>query len=331
LNGLSEFLDGPGGEGEFTKGLFIALTAILTVSKTINGVKKALGMEVDKQAIAELKILEAKKREAEIELKALDDIKAKHEQINKEEEDKHKKDLEELDEKIKKQEELLELEKKAKIKEMKQEDAFAYSQGEYNEDGGDMSVDMHTDEEYAQVEAGNTGGPVAAELAELQKLREERIQAHGEKMTQLQEEQGQELPEERYAAARQAAADAEKNFSDACAASNHPLIARNKLLIKELEVQNAKLKAEYASAKTIKDTVKREQELLKISNKIKANETRIGKIQKKNQKIASGTQSVFSAMGNTLSTSIQSGLQGIFNKLGPIGNLLSQGLTSLIN
>lgn len=288
-------------------------------------------METDKEAIAELKILEAKKREAELEYQRLQAMKENpnEERIAelKEAISLEEKELNNIDEQIKKQEELLEKEKAAKLEIMNQENKDAWVEGANNEEGADIDL-PHSDAAIAAVEAGNTGGPEALKLQQLKELRAERQAAHSEYTTLLQ---GEQVTEEQIAAAKQAAVEAEKAFSEACAATNHPLIARNNLLIKELQVKNANLKAELASAKTIKDKNKRYEAILKITKKIQANEKRIGNIQKKNQKIASGTQSLFSSIGNTLSTTIQSSLQGVFNKLGPIGDLLSQGLTSVLN
>lgn len=288
-------------------------------------------METDKEAIAELKILEAKKREAELEYQRLQAMKENpnEERIAelKEAISLEEKELNNIDEQIKKQEELLEKEKAAKLEIMNQENKDAWIDGENNEEGADINL-PHSAADIAAVQAGNTGGPADIELQRLKALRAERQAAHNEYTTFLQ---GEQVTEEQIAAAKQAAVEAEKAFSEACAATNHPLIARNNLLIKELQVKNANLKAELASAKTIKDKNKRYEAILKITKKIQANEKRIGNIQKKNQKIASGTQSLFSSIGNTLSTTIQSSLQGVFNKLGPIGDLLSQGLTSVLN
>jgi hypothetical protein len=128
LEGLTKFFEGNNG-GEFTKAVFIALTAILTISRTINGVKKALGMETDKQAMAELKILEAKKREAEMEYQRLQALKENPDKERIAELEKavklEEEELKNIDEQIKKQEELLEKEKAAKLAEMNEENAAA--------------------------------------------------------------------------------------------------------------------------------------------------------------------------------------------------------------
>ena len=125
--------------------------------------------------------------------------------------------------------------------------------------------------------------------------------------------------------------EAQKKYNEAVAISNHPLAARTEMLIKELQVQKDRNEAEIAHLKTLKQTVKVKNRIAVLEANGPKLQTRINNLEKQKNKILTKGSGIVGTVARTLSTTIQSSLQGVLAKLGPIGQLLNLGLNSIIN
>lgn len=125
--------------------------------------------------------------------------------------------------------------------------------------------------------------------------------------------------------------EAQKKYNEAVAISNHPLAARTEMLIKELQVQKDRNEAEIAHLKTLKQTVKVKNRIAVLEANGPKLQKRINTLETQKNKILTKGSGIVSTVSRTLSTTIQSSLQGVLAKLGPIGQLLNLGLNSIIN
>ena len=129
---------------------------------------------------------------------------------------------------------------------------------------------------------------------------------------------------DQVAKSEEATKKATEDYNNALAQSNTPLAQRLQMTINILDKEREKLKLAQLQAKS-------EQERVKLQKQEENLTKRITNLEKKKQKVLTKTNGLVSRMGMTLSSSITSGLQSVFGYLGPIGDLLNAGLTTLIN
>lgn len=353
LTGFTNFLESSPG---LVKSLTIAIGSISLVMNTINKVKSALGMETKTENILLLQqkqlLLERLKIEAQIakakvesvratekeqqeELKALEEKKNKLQEIL----NQAKKQKEEL-EKLKKEQQRIEKDIKtrkgapknlqkmyeAEVENGNVDDSYKMSYGDRNPSSfPDFEELEKTNKEIkqkiAELEANMNEGEVNAASEAIRKLESEQEIVKG-KLLDTTKELNKEIATEKTL--QEQVKVAQEGVTDAALNANNSMYRRNETMKQQLELQKAKLEIELKSVKT-------EQEKEKIKKRIEKVDTRILKINKKQEKLQQGAKNLISNIGNTITNTILSGLQGIFSKLGPIGGILNSGLNSLVN
>lgn len=129
LDGITKFLEGG---GEFTKVMFLGFAGILAVNKVIEPLKKALGLETNKEKIIQAEKMGYLAKQAEINEQILKQEKAKKEfarQQAKEEADKASANLLEAEESNEKRSVDIEQEIEARKSELTSSDAYSEGEG----------------------------------------------------------------------------------------------------------------------------------------------------------------------------------------------------------
>ena len=353
LTGFTNFLESSPG---LVKSLTIAIGSISLVMNTINKVKSALGMETKTENILLLQqkqlLLERLKIEAQIakakvesvratEKEQQEELKALEEKKNKQQEilNQAKKQKEEL-EKLKKEQQRIEKDIKtrkgapnnlqkmyeAEVENGNVDDSYEMSYGDRNPSSfPDFKELEKTYEEIkqkiAELKANMNEEEVNAASEAIRKLESEQEIVKG-KLLDTTKELNKEIATEKTL--QEQIKVAQEGITDAALNANDSMYRRNETMKQQLELQKAKLEIELKSVKT-------EQEKEKIKKRIEKIDTRILKINKKQEKLQQGAKNLISNIGNTITNTILSGLQGIFSKLGPIGGILNSGLNSLVN
>lgn len=338
------------------KSLTIAIGSISLVMNTINKVKSALGMETKTENILLLQqkqlLLERLKIEAQIakakvesvratekeqqeELKALEEKKNKQQEIlnqakkQKEELEKFKKEQQRIEKDIKTRKgapKNLQKMYEAEVENGNVDDSYKMSYGDRNPSSfPDFKELEKTNKEIkqkiAELEANMNEGEVNAASEAIRKLESEQEIVKG-KLLDTTKELNKEIATEKTL--QEQVKVAQEGVADAALNANNSMYRRNETMKQQLELQKAKLEIELKSVKT-------EQEKEKIKKRIEKVDTRILKINKKQEKLQQGAKNLISNIGNTITNTILSGLQGIFSKLGPFSEILNSGLNSLVN
>ena len=353
LTGFTNFLESSPG---LVKSLTIAIGSISLVMNTINKVKSALGMETKTENILLLQqkqlLLERLKIEAQIakakvesvratEKEQQEELKALEEKKNKQQEilNQAKKQKEEL-EKLKKEQQRIEKDIKtrkgapknlqkmyeAEVENGNVDDSYKMSYGDRNPssfpDFKELEkINKEIKQKIAELEANINEGEVNAASEAIRKLESEQEIVKG-KLLDTTKELNKEIATEKTL--QEQVKVAQEGVADAALNANNSMYRRNETMKQQLELQKAKLEIELKSIKT-------EQEKEKIKKRIEKIDTRILKINKKQEKLQQGAKNLISNIGNTITNTILSGLQGIFSKLGPISGILNSGLNSLVN
>jgi TP901 family phage tail tape measure protein len=309
LDGVTKFLEGG---GELTKVIFLGITGIVAMNKVLTPLKEALGMTTDKEKLFETEKLRVLKEQTEV-----------HEANLK----KRQQELETL---------LQIAETELELTNNKQQEQEAGV--------GDTKAAIKERETELWNEAVNSGegewdmesDPELISLREQLKLQEEQLAKTRELAAVKQETLNNAQTavaenEKNITQAHQDSTEAATKYNEALAGSNSAQATKIQTLINSLDLERKKIQLAQEQAKKIKDVTKREKELTKLKKQEEKISKRINALEEKKRKILSKTQGVFSRIGTTLATTIESSLQGMFKKLGPIGDLLSEGLTTLIN
>ena len=300
LENITNILEGG---GELTKTLFMGLTAIIAISTTRNKIKQALGIETDKEKLLALETLKIEKDKLEADKTSLQNKKA------------------ELEYQRQITAEMLQ-QKQAELNAANAEVISWQSALEGHQEMDDIQgIDESPETAYAR------------EQLELQKQKVIALQEEiNLKTTSLNSIDQQLLSTKNQEANLNGQSlEAQKKYNEAVAISNHPLAARTELLIKELQVQKDKNDAEIAHLKTLEQTEDVVARIAKLEARSPKLQTRINNLEKQKNKILTKGSGIMGTVARTLSTTIQSSLQGVLSKLGPIGQLLGSGLDSIIN
>lgn len=300
LGGITNILEGG---GELTKTLFMGLTAIVAISTTHKKIKQALGIETDKEKLLALENLKIERDKLETDKISLQNKKAELEyqrQIT------------------------------AEILQQKQAELNAA-----NADAMSWQSALEGHQEMDDIQ-GIDKSPETAHAREQLELQKQKVATLQEeinlKTTSLNSiDQKLITTKNQEANLNSQTLEAQKEYNEAVAISNHPLAARTELLIKELQVQKDKNDAEIAHLKTLKQTEDVVARIAKLEARNPKLQTRINNLEKQKNKILTKGSGIVGTVARTLSTTIQSSLQGVLSKLGPIGQLLGSGLDSIIN
>lgn len=300
LEGVTNILESG---GEVTKTLFMGLTAVIAISTTRNKIKQALGIETDKEKLLAIETLKIERDKLEADQTSLQNKKA-------------------------------ELEYQRQIT----AEILQQKQAELNAANADVISWQSALEGLQEMDAiqGVDESPETAYAREQLELQKQKVAAIQDeinlKTTSLNSIDQQLLSTKNQEAnLSNQSLEAQKKYNEAMAISNHPLAARTEMLIKQLQLQKDRNDGEIAHLKTLEKT---EDVMEKIETITKRNQklgTRINNLEKQKNKILTKGSGIMGTVANTLSTTIQSSLQSVLAKLGPIGQLLGSGLDSIIN
>ena len=287
LEGVTSFLDQG---GEFTKAVFIGVAAIVGINKTLETIKKALGIETDKEKMNQLELLRLEKEKYELEQKQLQNKQAQ------------------LEAEIKAKEIAL-AEKEKKVIDPAEE--MIYSEGEEGEDlytPAQIDVERKkTAEEIAALENQITAlkqkqGVAATNAADAQKAYSNALLAQNAPLASRTQAMIDELSIQKQAI------DNEKE--------------RLQLMLAQAEAEKATLKDEKAKAKANEKIGKIKQSINKAEQRSSNLSTRINNLETKKKKILTNNNKLYTAMGNTIGNSVSRGLTGVLDKLNSMATLL---------
>lgn len=329
----------------------VAIGGVIAVMTTINKLKTALGMETDKETLMltqqkqlildrlklEKEIQNAKVQAAAINSKNIKEELANLEKKKEEAKESQKQASEEYDEKLAKLKKLKEVEKQlAKSKkaakplqamaEVDMENGYNPDNHDYYNSSTNNEIGSLEEQKKSLSEALVGFDPKNTEAIEAARVRILALEKEENELKKLSlDAEGKLTTEKEVQATLESQLNtAQQEYEKIVASNNNPMIKRLEMMKKALEIQKTQLQLELTNAKTEKDKEK-------IKKRIEKVDKRILNIDKKQQKLQQSTKKLIGNIGNAISTTILNGLQNVFNQLGPIGEILSSGLNSLVN
>ena len=283
--------------------MFIGLTGVIAISTTRNKIKQALGIETDKEKLLAIESLKIERDKLEVD------------KINLQNKQKE-----------------LELERKITAEQLQQKQSELNSATADADNWQSILVGHQEMDEIQGVDESPETQYARTQL-ELQRQKVAVIQEEINLKTNALNSIDQQLVvnQTKSTNLENQSLEAQEAYNKALAISNHPLAARTEMLIKQLKVQKDRNDGEIAYLKTLKQTENVIARIETLNNRNKKLGTRINNLEKQKNKILTKGSGITSTIARTLSTTIQSSLQSVLVKLGPIGQLLSSGLDSIIN
>ena len=287
LEGVTSFLDQG---GEFTKAVFISLVAIVGVNKTLESIRKALGIETDKEKMNQIELLKLEKEKYELEQKQLQNKQAQ------------------IEAEIKAKE--LALAEKEKHM-MDPSEGMVYSDGE---DVGEMYTPAQIEDERKK-----TAEEILALENQITALKKQQDVA-ANNATDAQTAYSNALLAQNAPLASRTQAMIDELSIQKQAIDNEK--ERLKLMLAQAEAERATLKDGKEIAKADQKINKLKQSIAKSEQRSSNLGTRINNLETKKKKILTNNNKLYTAMDTTIGNSMTRGLTNVLNKLNSMATLL---------
>lgn len=287
LEGVTSFLDQG---GEFTKAVFISLVAIVGVNKTLESIRKALGIETDKEKMNQIELLKLEKEKYELEQKQLQNKQAQ------------------IEAEIKAKE--LALAEKEKHM-MDPSEGMVYSDGE---DVGEMYTPAQIEDERKK-----TAEEILALENQITALKKQQDVA-ANNATDAQTAYSNALLAQNAPLASRTQAMIDELSIQKQAIDNEK--ERLKLMLAQAEAERATLKDGKEIAKADQKINKLKQSIAKSEQRSSNLGTRINNLETKKKKILTNNNKLYTTMDTTIGNSMTRGLTNVLNKLNSMATLL---------